>query len=259
MHSNFESEFLRLNDTKIHFLKRDTNKQKIILPHGLMTSGACFIPVADKLINDYDPIMPDSRDHGLSDKPKTGYDYKTLASDLLSLIEKTQTHPCILVGHSMGGMTAAIAASLKPSYFTKLILIDPSFIPKDSPHKVDVKELKAKHKQILEGSKQEFIAARKAQSLRTTQILQLLADARFQTSLNAFDILDPLHTDFTSIVKTLEMDTLLITGGEGAVVSDTLVNELIRLNIRIQVKNVKEAGHGIPFDIPEQLANSIKN
>lgn len=203
--------------------------------------------------------MPDSRGHGLSDKPKTGYDYKTLASDLLSLIEKTQTHPCILVGHSMGGMTAAIAASSKPNYFTKLILIDPSFIPKDSPHKVDVNELKSQHKQILEGSKQEFIAARKSQSKRTTQILQLLADARFQTSLDAFDILDPFHTDYASIVKVLEMETLLITGGEGAVVSDTLAKELIRLNTRIQVKNFREAGHGIPFNKPKQLASAIES
>jgi len=50
--------------------------------------------------------------------------------------------------------------------------------------------------------------------------------------------------------------TLLVIGDKPVVTLDTAM-ELCDLNPRLRVEQIAGAGHGLPFDQPEQLAKSI--
>src|SRR5689334_15984093 len=109
--TEWKTAIAQVNGIDIHYLRTGGDKPPVVLLHGLMTSGACWAPVADALEQEYDLIMPDSRGHGNSTAPTQGYSYEILADDLLGLIEALRLTRPVLIGHSMGGMTATLAAS----------------------------------------------------------------------------------------------------------------------------------------------------
>jgi pimeloyl-ACP methyl ester carboxylesterase len=61
--------------------------------------------------------------------PRRRLKWTYFADDLLATIKATYDRPVWVMGHSMGGAIAMIAASKKPQYFRGLILIDPVFLP----------------------------------------------------------------------------------------------------------------------------------
>lgn len=74
----------------------------------------------------YTVITYDQRGHGISDKPKADYSIETLSNDLYCLIEELNLEKVILVGHSMGGMTALTFALNHPDKVSKLVLVGTS-------------------------------------------------------------------------------------------------------------------------------------
>src|SRR6478672_6710571 len=96
------------NGITIHYRRTGGDKPPVVLLHGLMTNGACWTPLARALEKDYDVIMPDARGHGKSGVPDHGYRYDDLAADVESLIDTLGLTTPVVLGHSMGGMTAAV-------------------------------------------------------------------------------------------------------------------------------------------------------
>ena len=108
--ANCTSGRCQANDIDIHFLRTGGDKPPLVALHGLIGSGACLSPVARTLKGDFDVILPDARGHGQSSGPVSGYSYPELAADVIGLIEKLALDQPILLGHSMGGLTAAVVA-----------------------------------------------------------------------------------------------------------------------------------------------------
>src|ERR1700688_4637663 len=96
------------NGIDVHYLRTGGDKPPVVLLHGLMTKGACWTPLAQALEEEYDVIMPDARGHGNSSAPDHGYRYDDLAADVVCLIDVLGLATPVLLGHSMGGMTAAV-------------------------------------------------------------------------------------------------------------------------------------------------------
>lgn len=76
----------------------------VILIHGWPLSGEAWQNQTGALVDaGYRVLTYDRRGFGRSDKPASGFDYDTLASDLAGLIEDRQLSDVTLVGFSMGG------------------------------------------------------------------------------------------------------------------------------------------------------------
>lgn len=98
------SQLLGLKEVKVYIEDTGGNGHPVVLIHGWPLSSASWkeqIPVLQE--SGYRVISYDRRGFGQSDKPKTGYDYDTLADDLAGLIEELDLHDVTLVGFSMGG------------------------------------------------------------------------------------------------------------------------------------------------------------
>lgn len=74
--------------------------------------------------------LVDQRNHGRSFHDNT-FSYEVLAEDLKTYCEAHQLSDIVLLGHSMGGKTAMLFASLYPELVSKLIVADisPRFYP----------------------------------------------------------------------------------------------------------------------------------
>ncbi len=65
----------------------------------------------------------------LTGEPTRGLRWGKYADDLIAFLESRQQGPVIGVGHSIGAATTMIAAARRPDLFSKLVLIDPVFLP----------------------------------------------------------------------------------------------------------------------------------
>ena len=108
---NWMTGVCEANGINIHYLRTGGSKPPLILLHGLTGSGACWTLLARALETDFDVGMPDARGHGNSSTPLNGYRYGDYTNDVVGLIQGLGLATPVLLGHSMGGMTAAVVAS----------------------------------------------------------------------------------------------------------------------------------------------------
>ncbi len=231
-----------------------------MLLHGLTANGACWAALAHAIEEDYDVIMPDARGHGKSSVPNDGYRYEDLANDVVGLIEALRLSPPILIGHSMGGMTAAVVASRNPKLLRCLVLADPTFLSPKVQREIRDSDAADQHRRYLNMSLADVVAeARIRHPDRSLDTIELIARARLQTSMAAFDVLTPPNPDYMQVVSAIEVPSLLVMGGSAGVVSPDVAADLQRLNLRLQVEQIPEVGHGLQYDQPERFAVVVQS
>jgi N-formylmaleamate deformylase len=244
----------KANGINVHYVRTGGDKPPVVMLHGLMLNGACWTPLAMALAKDYDVIMPDARGHGYSSAPAHGYCYDNLATDVVGLIDALKLSAPVLLGHSMGGMTAAVVASRNLKRLRGLILADPTFLTPQRQREVYESDVADQHLRILNRSKEDYLAEILVRhSHRSREVIELFAQARFQTSISAFEILTPPNPDYVQLINTIEVPSLLVIGGVGGVVSSEMATELALLNQYLESVQIAEAGHAIPYDQPERF------
>ena len=257
--SSWTSATIKVNGVDQHFLRTGKDRPPVVLLHGLMTSGACWTPLARALEEEYDVIMPDARGHGKSGVPIQGYNYENLALDISKLIQALHLELPVLLGHSMGGLTAALVARNNPMLLRGLILADPTFLTPQRQQEVFQSDIAGLHQEILNRSREDYLnEARTRQSRRSLEVIELLAEARFETSMFAMNILIPPNPVYEKLILSLRIPSLLVMGDVGAVVSTKVAAHLSRINQRVDVVQISEAGHGLPYDQPLRFSVVVK-
>jgi N-formylmaleamate deformylase len=255
--SSWPTSSADVNGVNISYLRTGGLKAPAVLLHGLMGSGATWTPVARRLEQELDVVMPDARGHGGSSAPDVGYRYADLAADVVGLIHELGLTRPVLIGHSMGGMTAALAATQMGHLLRGLVLVDPTFLSEERQREVYASNVAEQHRKALGRGKSALLQeglTRRAH--RSPELVELQVEARLRTSLAACDILRPPNPSYREVISALDVPVLLILGDRPVVTLDT-ASELCRLNSRLRVEQVDDAGHGLPFDQPERLAISV--
>ncbi|WP_437982033.1 alpha/beta fold hydrolase [Sorangium sp. So ce117] len=246
------------NGITIHYLRTGGGKHPVVLLHGLMGSGACWTPLARALEAEFDVIMPDARGHGGSSAPHNGYRYDDHASDVVGLIRGLSLSRPVLLGHSMGGMTAAVVASRGAGVLRGLILVDPTFLNPERQHEVCDSDVADQHRQVLGLQKSDLVErARARHPHRSPEIIELQAEARLKTCMDAFDVLTPPNPAYRDVVSAIDVPSLLVIGDDSPVVTLEMAAELRSLNPRVRIEQVQDAGHGLPFEQPERLGEVV--
>lgn len=125
------SRFLKTASIRIHYLEWNPNsKSTVVLLHGLFDTAETWTTVAPLIARGHRVIAPDRRGSGRTDKPVDGYDFPTLAADILSLIDELKLPRVHLVGHSSGAGVAFTAATKAPEKIVSVAMIDGGFWPK---------------------------------------------------------------------------------------------------------------------------------
>lgn len=93
---------------------------------------------------------------------------------------------------------------------------------------------------------------------RSHEIIKLFTQARFQTSIRAFEVLAPPNPDYMQLINTLDVPSMLVVGGIGSVVSLEMAEELAKRNQCLKVVQIEEAGHAIPYDQPERFSTVVQ-
>ncbi len=109
------------------------NSNPVIFVHGYTDSWRSFEKVMQLLPQEVYAISITLRGHGNSSKPATGYDPKTFAADIAAFITAKKLGPCILAGHSMGGLVVQQFAIDFPQLTRSIVIISSDASFADNP------------------------------------------------------------------------------------------------------------------------------
>ncbi|MEV5962483.1 alpha/beta hydrolase [Kribbella sp. NPDC051952] len=95
----------------------------VVALHGTFGRGLTFAAVATRLLPDYRVIGPDLRGHGLSDR---GGDFsrEAFVRDVADFIQERELAPALVIGHSLGGVTAYQLAARHPDLVRAVVVED---------------------------------------------------------------------------------------------------------------------------------------
>ena len=99
------------------------NNSPVVLVHGLFGSLDNLGILARDLVNDYDILQVDMRNHGLSPRSPE-MTYAAMAQDLIDTLDDRQIEKATFIGHSMGGKAVMALTALAPERIAGLVAID---------------------------------------------------------------------------------------------------------------------------------------
>lgn len=256
---NLGTEFrVATNGIETHGWRTGGDGPPLLLLHGLTDNGACWAMLARELAADYDLVMPDARGHGESSAPETGYSLEDRTADAIALIDALHLDRPVVIGHSMGGLTAAQLAAQAPERIRGAILEDPAFISPEnwaSPQRLSWKE---QHQLTLAMREEELIARGRAESPRWhPDVFPTWARSKLEAKIAVFDWLQLPHSDFWAISAQIAVPTLLVTGEPvlGAIISAEVAAALQASNPLLEVAHVPGVGHCIRYEQPHHFAS----
>lgn len=254
---------LAVNGVRLHYERANTGEPALLFVHGLTDSGHYWRPVLDRLGTGHELVLYDARGHGRSDKPTAGYTYDALAEDLAGVIGGLGLERPIVIGHSMGAATAALAAARFPSLMRAIVLEDP-------PAGRDVGP--AQLQTVFESWRADLLATKalgdadkldKARASRpgwADADYELWVEDKTLVAAQALEIIRTPGTAWFDLIEQVECPILLITGDPalGALVTPEFAEELAGRWRDGRVAHIPGVGHSIRRGRPDAYAQAVR-
>jgi pimeloyl-ACP methyl ester carboxylesterase len=247
--------------------------------HGLASSGHWYDLVAPLLRDQYRVIAPDQRGHGKTTQTKSGYDWQTLASDVVGLMDWLGVEQTAVLGHSWGGNVATNVAGRFPNRVRCLVMIDGGFFSRRSRLETTWESFKARAvPRDVSGTRQQFLDRLRTQladcwSPEVERIVQTMVYEDPEGQIH--DILHPdnhaqvLRTMWdeppSAILPRIRCRTLIVpagpkpdrAGSDFARRREKMVAAAARLLQNGRVHWIPETIHDIGYHKPQELARVI--
>jgi pimeloyl-ACP methyl ester carboxylesterase len=128
----FESRFVQAGDVRLHAVVGGDGPA-VLLVHGWPETWYAWRHVMPALAKDFTVIAVDQRGMGLSDKPETGYDTRTLGNDLIALMDALGHDRFAVVGHDTGFAISYALAADHPDRVERVALAEIPGAPGTTP------------------------------------------------------------------------------------------------------------------------------
>ena len=121
--ANFHTQEIQTDGATIH-VRVGGQGPAVVLLHGFGDTGDMWAPMAAELARDHRVVVPDLRGMGLSSHPAGGYDKKTQAADIRSVLTQLGIDRAAVVGHDIGATVAYAYAARYPDKTDRLVVMD---------------------------------------------------------------------------------------------------------------------------------------
>lgn len=255
------------NGIRVHYTRTGGDKPALVALHGFSDDGPCWTPIAQALENDFDMIMLDARGHGRSDGPPSGYSYDDYAADTAGAIAALKLDKPIVLGHSMGAVTALTLAATHPSAPRSIILEDPPPFWMPPPPAGDnssegVNRMRNWIIDLKRETREEMLAGcRRSSPTWPEGELGPWADSKLRLSFNVLSILDAdSRLPLRERVSAITCPALLIVADTalGAITSGEQADDLKTLIPQLKVEQIGKAGHSIRREQPARYLEIVR-
>ncbi|NKQ55052.1 alpha/beta hydrolase [Amycolatopsis sp. K13G38] len=118
-----ESSMATVNGIRMHY-RRAGDGPPLVLLHGWPQTSYCWHRIWDDLAADHTVIAPDLRGYGRTDKARSGYDKRTMATDVSELVHQLGFGRVGVIGHDRGARVAHRWALDRPEEIERLAVLD---------------------------------------------------------------------------------------------------------------------------------------
>lgn len=115
--------FIRTGGHTLSYVDHGGGGTPLLALHGTFGRGTVFNRLARDLAGHARVIAPDQRGHGLSDHT-AGYTRDEFVTDAARLLRALDLGPAVVLGHSLGGITAYQLAARHPDLVSALVIED---------------------------------------------------------------------------------------------------------------------------------------
>jgi N-formylmaleamate deformylase len=247
-------------------VRRGGDGPAVVCLHGVGDDGTCFEAVAPELARDHEVVLPDARGHGRSAAagPGAGYSTAEQVADLVGLLDALDLDRAVLLGHSMGALTALATAGLHPDRVVAVVLEDPP--PRWSPRELPTpEEAETSRRAMLELKRatfEELTAALRRDSPDWPEDERrrwARAKQRFHPDVTRIFAGDP-SVDVAAVAAGVRCPALLLTGDRhrGALVTPEAAEGLRELVPQLEVVHLPGTGHSIRRDDPDGYGAAVR-
>jgi esterase len=240
--------------------------EPVAILHGLFGSGRNWATIAQHLATTYRVIAFDLRNHGGSPWADA-MDYRDMADDVGAAMRARGYERYALVGHSMGGKVAMVAALLEPRAVEKLVVVDiaPVTYP-TSPYRAYVQAMRALDLSAV--TRRREVDTRLAEAVHNSAergfLLQNLVfdhdKAHWRINLAALEPALPVLAGFPEMPTgtTYKRPALFVAGGKSASLRPEHEAALTALFPAAAIVRIAEAGHWVHADAPEAFLGLVE-
>jgi len=123
----YPDRIIPANGTTLHYVDYGGRGTAVVFLAGLGNSARVFDDFAPRLTNSAHVYAFTRRGFGRSGRPTSGFDTRTLARDVLALLDTLGIAKAVLVGHSMGGDELTEVAASAPERVVGLAYLDAAY------------------------------------------------------------------------------------------------------------------------------------
>lgn len=211
--------------------------------HGFGISGAYLLPTADALAVEYRTYVPDLPGYGRSIHPEHVHSIPQLAGALIQFMDALAIERAVLVGNSMGCITAIETAWEIPDRIERIILVSPAGGKNNRPIFKGVGQL------AIDGFREPL-------RMYTIAVPDYL---RFGL-INAGRLFwQMVHYPTIERFRETETPTLVVLGERDPLVSEMRITDGTHANEHIQIVRIDGAAHAINYSHPTKLAKLIRD
>jgi haloacetate dehalogenase len=118
-----EHHTAHLNGIRIHWVSAGSGPVVYLL-HGFPETWYAWRYQIPELAKHFRVIAPDLRGYGATEKAKGGYDKRTMANDIVALMDHLGHEKIALIGHDRGARVATRFAKDHPDRLDRLVVVD---------------------------------------------------------------------------------------------------------------------------------------
>lgn len=239
------SDTIEVNGDSFFYTRTGGDRPPIVMAHGGTGCNLDWLPVAQALEADYDLIMLDARGHGKSVRATPGEPYN-LVADLAGAIDAFGLDRPIVMGQSLGAVTATGLAARYPEKTCAIILEDPALVEKFEPGWHHVYRQANQDRQKL--SSGELLANIRKKTVNWTEenrLARVQGAIQVDPDLFLFDPLAGLQS--TNVYPYIKCPGLLITSDPemDVLMTPEEAQEIITMWPQGQWMHIPDAGHVI--------------
>ncbi len=241
----------------------DPSLPALIILHGLLGSSDNWHSLGKRFGERFHILALDARNHGRSPHSDV-FDYPAMASDVMEFMNQQNIRTASVLGHSMGGKTAALMALLYPDVINKLIVVD--IAPRSYRDRND-QIFSALHSvDITAYSFRKDIDAALSAKIADAGLRQFLMknlgrdqSGRFTWKMN----LEVIEKNYDRINEELPRDkrfdkpTLFLRGERSDHIQERDIPIIRQLFPAAQIMTIKNAGHWVHADAPEKFYSLV--
>ncbi|WP_338873952.1 alpha/beta hydrolase [Spirosoma sp. SC4-14] len=245
------------NNIHLNILEQGSGPLSLVFLHYFGGSALEWQFVMNPLANYYHCVAIDLRGFGNSDAPPSGYSVNDMADDIAATLKTLQIERAVVIGHSMSGKAALALAARQPAELQSLILVSPSPpVPEPIPDQERQKLLQGHGRRSgAEQTLKNITAASVSENVKE----QIIADD-LRTSKVAWDawLMAGSKENIAGQLSSINIPVSIIVGtSDRALPPDVQTKLVIPYLKTASLDMIENAGHLLPWEVPEQLADFI--